>query len=173
MAWVVPFIPYIAGAAATVYAAQQQKEASDEQAALLESNAKTTRLQSNAAEEAQRRQARIIMGEVRANAADTGFSPGGGSLLNLQTQTAGELELDALTTRYRGELSAIGLNADASMARNNGRRAQTSGYLNAFGTLMSGGSRYMASSKIAQYNYNNDAGGENFSASGEAIRGRR
>ena len=151
MAWVVPFLPYIAGAAATVYAAQQQKSAADDQAALLEANAKTASLQANAAEEAQRRQARMVMGEVRAAATDTGFAPGGGSLLNLQTQTAGELELDALTTRYRGELSSIGLNADASMSRNNGRRAATSGYLNAFGTLMSGGSRYMGSSKITQY----------------------
>lgn len=148
MAWVVPFIPYIAGAAATVYATQQQAAAADDQAAQLEANAKSTRQQANAAEETQRRQARMFMGEIRANAVETGFAPGGGSLLNLQTQTAGELELDALTTRYRGELSSIGLNADAAMSTRNARTARTSGALSAFGTLMSGGAKYMGSSRI-------------------------
>lgn len=166
MAYVIPFIPYIVGAAAAVYGGVQQRKAGEAAASMDEANAKITRQQSNAAEEAQRREGRLVMGQVRASAAESGFSPGGGSLLNLQTQTAGELELDALTTRYRGQLQSIGLEADAAMTRTNAKTAETSGYLNAFGTLMSGASGYLKSSKIDQYPINN-------SATGAAIRGRR
>lgn len=153
MAFIVPFIPYIAAAVGAIYSGQQQKKAANYRASVDEQNATLTRQQSAAEEESQRRQMALQMGNVRAAAAQTGFDPNSGTLLNLQAKTAGEMELDVLTRRYRGELEAVGLKQDADISRFNGRSAATSGYLSAFGSLASGGANYLGASKIGAGNY--------------------
>ena len=88
------------------------------------------------------------MGNVRASAVESGFDPNAGTLLNIQTKTAGELELDALTTRYRGELEGLGLTQSAAANRANARTATTQGYLNAAGILAQAGGSYLGQSRI-------------------------
>lgn len=144
MAFIVPFIPYIAAAAGALYAAHQQKKALQQQAHADEQNAQVTLQQTFAAEESRRRQAALAMGDIRSEAVASGFSPGGGSLLNLQTKSAAEMELDILTSRYRGDLEALSLTNDARVRRSNARSAMTSGYLNAAGYLASGYGRYLS-----------------------------
>jgi hypothetical protein len=59
-------------------------------------NSRTALEQGNAPEEIQRRQNALKLGEQRAAAAESGFDPSSGSLATLQSQSAGELELDSL-----------------------------------------------------------------------------
>lgn len=169
MAFILPFVPYIVGAVGAVYTAKQQANASEYRAQVDENNATLTRQQTYAAEESQRRQMAVQQGNLRASAIETGFDANTGSLATLQAKTAGEMELDVLTARYRGELEAIGLQQDAAIGRSNASAAKTSGYLSAFGSLASGGANYLSGSKIPQAtNY-----GLNNSQTGEQIRGRR
>lgn len=46
------------------------------------------------------------LGEQRAAAVESGFDANTGSLATLQTQSAGNLELDALNQRYAGQINA-------------------------------------------------------------------
>lgn len=111
-------------------------------------NARTARLQANAQEEIQRRQNALRMGEIRASAAESGFDPSSGSLLALQTKSAAEMELDALTTRYEGELQSISFQNQAASYRAEGKAARRTGYLNAFGTLTSAAAKEYARPRI-------------------------
>lgn len=139
------FFPMAAAVLASVgqvYQGNAQAAAYEGQAQTAELNARLTRQQGSAAEAAQRRQNAQRMGEVRALAAEGGFDPNSGSLNDLQTKTAAELELDVLTNRYRTQLEAIGLENDAANLRANAKTSRRSGYLNAAGTLMSTAARY-------------------------------
>lgn len=135
-------IPYAIAGAATAYQVNQQAQAQERQQQIDEANARTTMQQANAAEEASRRKAAAAMGDIRAAAASTGFDPGTGSLLNLQAKSAGEMELDILTNRYRRSLEAIGLRADASVQGANARATRISGALSAYGTMQQANRAY-------------------------------
>lgn len=63
-------------------------------------------LTADANEERIRARGAQTLGEQRAAAAQSGFDPNGGSLVTLQEQSAGNVELDALTERYKGQLNA-------------------------------------------------------------------
>lgn len=141
-------IPYVIMAAGAIYSAQQQRRQQEYSAAIDEANAKLARDQTAVAEEQLRRRNTQQMGYIRASAIDTGFDPGTGSLLNLQTKSAAEMELDVLTARYRGELEAIGLQTDAGVKRNNARTATRQGYVNAASYLASGYSDYSRQTRI-------------------------
>lgn len=141
-------IPYAVAAAGAVYQARGQAANAKYAAAIDDQNAKLARQQASAAEELQRRQGAQVMGNVRASAVESGFDPNAGTLLNIQTKTAGEIELDALTTRYRGELEGLGLTQSAAANRANARTATTQGYLNAAGTLAQGAAKYWEMSRI-------------------------
>ena len=47
-----------------------------------------------------------MLGEQRAQAVETGFDANTGSIATIQSQSAGNLELDALTERYAGQINA-------------------------------------------------------------------
>jgi len=145
-----PLIVAGISAAGAVYASKQQSNAAEYRAQVDENNAKLTEQQTAAAEESQRRQMAVQLGNLRASAIDTGFDANTGSLATLQSRTAGEMELDVLTARYRGQLEAMGLHQDAAIGRDNAKAARTSGYLSAAGYLSSGGADYLAASKIPQ-----------------------
>ena len=68
---------------------------------------------------------------MRAAAAEGGFDPSSGTLADLQSRTAGELELDALTARYKGQLEGLGLEYQGSAARAQGSMAQQNSLLRA------------------------------------------
>jgi hypothetical protein len=146
------FIPLAIMAAGAVIKGMQQNAAAKGAAQAMEANARSTRLGTAAEEESQRRQSAMMMGDVRASAAQSGFDPSSGSLATLQTKTAGELELESLTTRYRGELQALGMDYDAKSTRAAGKQAQSNGYLSAAATLYSGQMQntYVAASRIGK-----------------------
>ncbi|HEX7639821.1 MAG TPA: hypothetical protein VF457_15600 [Burkholderiaceae bacterium] len=60
----------------------------------------------NANEERVRRRDAQQLGAQRAAAAESGFDPNSGSLATAQAQSSGNLELDALTARYAGQVNA-------------------------------------------------------------------
>ncbi|HEY9029648.1 MAG TPA: hypothetical protein VIP05_35495 [Burkholderiaceae bacterium] len=67
------------------------------QQGLLAADANEERIRANSAQQ---------LGEQRARAAQSGFDSGTGSMAQLQGQSAGNAELDALTARYAGQLNA-------------------------------------------------------------------
>lgn len=135
--------PFIAAATAIsavgqLYQGFSQGRAYSAAADNANANARNTRLQSSANEDRERRAARMQQGSLRAAAAETGFDPSTGSLADLQARNAGELELDILTERYRGELSALSFENEARSLKSQARAARTSGVLSAAGTIFGG-----------------------------------
>lgn len=126
------------------YKAQAQSDIYN--ATIAEQNAAVKRQQYVAQEEAQRRQAKQVLGEQRAALAQAGIGLSG-SASDVYGQSAARAELDALNIRYSGELDARGLLAqsdqyryDASVNRMNATSARRGGYLNAASALLSGAS---------------------------------
>lgn len=98
--------------------------------------ARVSRLQGSANEDSVRRHNARVLGAQRAAAAQSGFDSSSGSFASLQAQSAGEMELDALTGRYQSELDAIGhINRGAS-ARAAGKAARNRGYLSAASDIL-------------------------------------
>ena len=137
-------IPYILAAVGTVYAGAAANANAKAQSQQMKNDALTARRVAGAREEQQRRINRVRLSAQRANAAQSGFDPNTGSLAMLQVESAGNAELDALTTRYSGELQSLSLENGANAVRASGRNQQTSGYLSAAGTLAGGYARYGA-----------------------------
>lgn len=134
-------------AQAASYKSQQQ--ATDYNAAVMEQNAGIERQQANAREEAQRREARQILGSQRAAFAQAGTGLGG-SAADVMEQSATNAELDALTLRYEGDMRARGLMAQAEgekyQSRAAGANASSAGSMGAFGavgSILSGVGSYM------------------------------
>lgn len=151
---------YAAAAAAVVgaYSAYQggkaqeasyksQAQADEYNAKVAETNAATARQQAGAREEAQRRQARQILGTQRAALAQAGIGLSG-SAADVYGASAANAELDALNIRYEGELDARGLLAGAELdkyqgkvSNMNAKSAKQAGYVNTASALLSGGSK--------------------------------
>lgn len=119
-----------AGTAASAYSAyqsgQSQKAAADYNAEVDEQRARTARLQAGSAEDQQRAQARELLARQRGQVAETGFEALGTNA-TLLGQSAHELEMDALTTRYQGDMEAAGLVADSRLQTMQGRAAASAG----------------------------------------------
>lgn len=111
-------------------------------------NARNTRLQTDAREEMQRRRNAMLLGELRASSAQTGFDPSSGSLASLQSRSAAQLELDALTNRYSGELQAISLDNEAQTYRNRAKAQRRTGYLTAAGSVLAAAGNYYGAPKL-------------------------
>jgi hypothetical protein len=117
--------------------AKGQAEAAEFNAAAANasSNAQIARDQTNANEETLRRQNKVRLGMQRAVAGESGFDPSSGSMLDMQGKSAGELELDALTTRYEGTLKALSFDNESASLRTRAKAAKRSGYMSAFGSI--------------------------------------
>lgn len=123
---------------------QAQKEAYKSQANANEYNAKVSdmnaqiaRNNSSVREEAMRRKARQVLGQQRGAIAQAGIDFSG-SALDVMQQSTTMAELDALNTRYEGDLQARGLLAtavgeryQAAANRINAKNAQTAGFIKA------------------------------------------
>lgn len=72
----------------------------------LTADANETRVRANSAQQ---------LGEQRADAVQSGFDANSGSLATVQSQSAGNAELDALTQRYKGQMNAY--QQDLTVAR--------------------------------------------------------
>lgn len=113
-----------------------------------EANARNTRLQTDAREEMQRRRNAMLLGELRASSAQTGFDPSSGGLASLQSHSAAQLELDALTNRYSGELQAISLDNEAATYRSRAKAQRKTGYLTAAGSVLNAVGNYYGAPKL-------------------------
>lgn len=111
-------------------------------------NAHNVRLQTDAREEIQRRRNAQLLGNLRAASAQTGFDPSSGTLAGLQSSSAAQLELDALTERYNGELQAISLDNEAASYRNRAKAQKRTGYLTAAGSVLNAAGNYYGAPKL-------------------------
>jgi hypothetical protein len=125
-----------------IYSGLQQSGAMVSAAHQADANATTTRQQGNADEERQRRQNAQMLGNQRASAAESGFDPNTGSLATLQVKSAGEAELDAMTTRYSSTLQAIGYENQASSLRSSAKATRINAFMGAASTLAQGAGSY-------------------------------
>lgn len=151
MAFAAPLAPYLLGAAAVgqIYQGYMQGEQLSAEADAARQNARNVQRQTSANEDTQRRQMAHRMGDVRASAGASGFDASAGSLLDLQSRQAGEMELDALTQRYDGELKAIGLQNEARGLKSQAKAARIGGVISAASTLALAGKDYGGGNKIA------------------------
>lgn len=120
------------------------QQAADYNAEMQRQNAAVARQQAGAREEAQRRQARQVLGEQRAALSQAGIGLSG-SAADVYGQSAANAELDALNIRYEGELDARGLLAQSQLTSYEGqvsgmnaKSAKRAGYVNAASSLLSG-----------------------------------
>lgn len=135
-------------AVGSIYAGNAQAAQATAAADAANANAHNVRLQTNAREEQQRMANALQLGELRANAAQTGFDPSSGTLARLQSASAAQLELDALTGRYNGELQSLSLDNEAKSLRNQGKAAKVGGYLSAFGSIAKSAGNYYGMSAM-------------------------
>lgn len=126
--------------------AKAAQNAADYNAEMEAQNARVARQQAGAREEAQRRQARQVLGEQRAALSQAGIGLAG-SAADVYGQSAANAELDALNIRYEGELGARGLLAQSELSRHegsvsamNGKSAKRASYVNAASSLLAGAS---------------------------------
>lgn len=140
---------------------QSAKAAADSQAQAMEYNAAAdraravqTRQMGGIQEDEQRRNARAIIGKQIAASAGAGA----GLNADLLRSSIFNMEADTQSIRYDTELKAAGLNdqaavsmANASTTRNQGKAAETAGYLNAAGTLLNAGTSYYTGKKAGIY----------------------
>lgn len=120
----------------------------DYNAAVARNNSTSALSESAAAQNAQRRKARQILGEQRAGIAQsgTGF---GGTNADIMEQSATLAELDALNLAYEGDMKSRSYlagatleDASASANRRNAKTARTSGYLGAAKSLLVSSANY-------------------------------
>lgn len=142
-----------AGAIASGVAQSEQNRAqariADRNADLSDKQSEQVLAQGVEREQGVRMQADQQLGAQRAAISQSGFNASSGSALDVQTQSAGMAELDALQTRYQGLLQGDTL-ADqanqqryqASVSRTNAKTALTTGILSAAGSALTGYAQY-------------------------------
>lgn len=133
------FVGTLISAGSSIVQGQQQKYAAAENARYQELQGRTAVSQATADEEAQRREARQVLGTQAAAMAQAGMN--GAQASKLVKQSALNAELDALNIRYQGQLKKSGLMAEADSTRNQGRQAAGNSGLLAASQLISGYSK--------------------------------
>lgn len=140
---------------------QSAKAAADSQANAMEYNAAADRARAVQArqmggiqEDTMRRNARATIGRQIASSAGAGA----GLNADLLRESIFNMESDASSIRYDTEMKSAGLNDQAAISmvnagntRNQGRAAETAGYLNAAGSLLNGGTSYYTGKKAGIY----------------------
>ena len=132
---------------AAAASAKSQANAAEYNAKVLRQNADQAYREGSAAEEAQRRRARQVLGVQRAAVGQTtGFT---GTSLGVIEQSGTNAELDALNIRYESDMKARGLlqeadleTANAANYRSQAGALRTAGYISAGSKALSGGSSY-------------------------------
>lgn len=140
-----PILLVAAGTAQAASAIRQGNYANNVakvQAENLNQQASATRGLTVIREEAQRKNAREVIGSQLAAGAEAGGSLSGSNLDALR-ESMMNAEMDALGIRYEGEVKARGLENEATATRARGRQAQIGGYLSAAGSLAMAGASYL------------------------------
>lgn len=127
-------------AVGAIRSAQSASAAADYNAQIAERNAALARDQAASDEQRQRIQARKQLGAMRAGYGASGVTLDG-SPLDVLENSAAEAELDALTIRYKGEVSALGYRTESAQQRARSANATTEGYYNAGSALLQGGAK--------------------------------
>lgn len=140
-----PMMLVAAGTAQAVSAIRQGNYANNvakAQAENLNQQASATRGLTVIREEAQRKNAREVIGRQLAAGAEAGGSLAGSNLDALR-ESMMNAEMDALGIRYEGEVKARGLENEAKMVRSRGKEAKIGGYLSAAGSILTAGAGYL------------------------------
>ena len=127
-------------AAGAVYSGEQQKKAADYNASMQEAQAKAVDTQTREAIRRQRIQNQSIMAAQRTSALSSGVEESGSSLLTLM-ENANRLEKNIADIATQGNAAQYAALNQATLARMQGKNAQTSGYIQAGSTLLSGASK--------------------------------
>lgn len=122
-----------------------QRQSAQFQAAVAKQNASLARQRAALDEDRVRRQDRRLLGTIKARgAAQAGDFP-----LDLIADAASEIELDALLTRFGGELGSRDALNRAAAARASGQAALAGGIISAGGSLLTGfGQRRLAQDQL-------------------------
>lgn len=131
----------VAGAATSAYgsmaAANAQKQSADFNSKVASNNALAAQQQASAdAQNSLRRNARLRGSQIAAMSAAGVDDTGTGSDVIYDTKVQGQL--DALTTLYKGQVEGANYRSQSELDQSQGKYAETSGYLSAGGTLLSG-----------------------------------
>jgi hypothetical protein len=128
----------IVSAVGTLYTGQQQQKAAKYNEDVNKKNAETAQQQAMFDAEQIRAQNRKLLGAQRAAASASGVDPDGGSMLDVQQDSAAQGELEALTAIYTGRGSANTSYARAALNRMEGKAARTGSYIGATQSLLGG-----------------------------------
>lgn len=121
-----------------------------------------------------RRQGERDRGTTVTNIAASGVKIGDGSAADAERQVLQDAMTDERLAILRGDQTDRQLKARAAITRRAGRDALRAGYMGAATSLMSTYATYSAFSGAGgQYNYNGDASGARFSATGADVMARR
>lgn len=126
-------------AAGSVYSGEQQKKAANYNALMQEEQAKAVDTQTREAIRRQRIQNQSIMAAQRTSALSSGVEESGSSLLTL-LENSNRLEKNIADIATQGNASQYAALNQATLSRLQGQTAQTSGYITAGSTLLSGAS---------------------------------
>lgn len=140
MAWV-PIAMAVVAAVGAMSQAASARSAAKYNASIAERNAVVARQQAAVNEDAQRRAAYRALGRMRAGYGAAGVTVEG-SPLDVLEDSAAEAELDALNIRYKGELTAMGYQDEATLQRMRGKAAMTAGIFKAGSALLGGAGAY-------------------------------
>lgn len=121
-----------------------QADAAEYNATMASQAAQQARDAGLASELATRRQSAQQMGQLRAAAAESGFNPSSGSMLQVQTDSARNAELDALQQRYVGLLRGTNYDNQAQIERFNAEGYRSQGGSSLGGTLLSSASQALS-----------------------------
>jgi hypothetical protein len=133
-------------------------------------NARLKGQQTSAAEEAQRRSSRQVLGAERAGIAEAGVGFGGSSLDIMRRSTA-NAELDALNIRYAGDLERLGILNDIEMRKYHvtmldkaAKQVMIMRWGAALSSLFGGAGGMQQSSSNYQMSFGNSSSGMSYSA---------
>lgn len=150
MAQLAVAIPYIQ-AASTVLATAAAVQQANSRKNSLEAEARSRDEAANAAQAESQREAIIerkkasnLMSRARAVAGASGAGSSDPSVVNQLTGIDTQGEVNALNALYSGDTEANSLRAGAVASRNEAKAAQTSGYIGAASTALSGSSSWYA-----------------------------
>lgn len=142
-------------AAATVYEGYQRAANYETAAKQDQVNADTARVQGSADEDRLRWGNEEKLGMQRAAIAESGFSGSSASMDTLQGQSAGQLELNALTLRYKAQMTALDFenqrdanNQAARTTRHNANIAKIAAFI---GGTSGGGSSVSSDAPTSPY----------------------
>lgn len=135
---VVEAIGVAISAYSAVRAGQAQSKAAKYNAAVAQQNANAATEQANAAAQEKHRQMVQRLGDMEASYGASGVTSDSGSVLDVLGDSIRQGTLDQLTAKYNGQLRAAGYTDSSSLDTFQAHYAQTSSYMEAAGTALSG-----------------------------------